>query len=230
MMVVFILLALPTITEIFSSAQATPADQILFMQRIISIILVALLLTFLVFRLGTHAVMFASTPFSPRDQPQGGREARHSQVLDAQIPRPYIGKALGAFALAAASASALTCTYYIVSSLSGLAAIVGTNQAFLAVTLIPLFGNAFKYYSIIVKSRSYHQVELGIRSVINNVLRVTMLVAPLLVLLGWGFDEPLTLRFDPFEATTLLLSVVIMTYLISDGRSNYFEGLMLIGT
>lgn len=28
----------------------------------------------------------------------------------------------------------------------------------------------------------------------------------------------------------LLLSVVVMTYLISDGRSNYFEGLMLIGT
>ncbi|KAJ5120271.1 uncharacterized protein N7515_009659 [Penicillium bovifimosum] len=230
MMVVFILLALPTITEIFSSAKATPADQILFMQRITSLILVALLLTFLIFRLGTHATMFASTPFSPPDQIQGGHDVSQSRVLDAQIPRPYIGKALGAFILAAASASALTCTYYVVSSLSGFSAIVGTNQAFLAVTLIPLFGNAVKYYSIIVNSRSRHQVELGIRAVINAVLRVTMLVAPLLVLLGWACDEPLTLRFDPFEATTLLLSVVIMTYLISDGRSNYFEGLMLIGT
>ena len=57
-----------------------------------------------------------------------------------------------------------------------------------------------------------------------------MLIAPLLVLIGWVVERPLVLRFDSFEATTLLLSVVIMTYLISDGRSNYFEGLMLIGT
>jgi hypothetical protein len=57
-----------------------------------------------------------------------------------------------------------------------------------------------------------------------------MLIAPLLVLVGWVFNRPLILRFDGFEATTLLLSVVVMTYLISDGRSNYFEGLMLIGT
>lgn len=79
-------------------------------------------------------------------------------------------------------------------------------------------------------SRSYGQVELGIRAVINTVLRITMLIAPLLVLIGWVFETPLVLQFDGFEATTLLLSVVVMTYLISDGRSNYFEGLMLIGT
>ncbi|KAJ5558852.1 hypothetical protein N7461_002824 [Penicillium sp. DV-2018c] len=230
MMVVFILLALPTITEIFSSTHATSADQVLFTQRIISVILVVLLLTFFVFRLRTHAFLFAGTPFGPQDQIQGGHELRQDQVLDSRIPQSYIDKALGAFILAIACISAFTCTYYVVSSLSGFAVIVGTNQAFIAVTLIPLFGNAVKYYSIIIKSRLRRQVELGIRAVINTVLRVTMLIAPLLVLLGWARDEPLTLRFDPFEATTLLLSVVIMSYLISDGRTNYFEGLMLIGT
>lgn len=106
----------------------------------------------------------------------------------------------------------------------------GANQSFLAVTLIPLLGNSVKYHSIITGSRSYGQVELGIRAVINTVLRVTMLIAPLLVLVGWVFDRPLVLRLDGFEATTLLLSVVVMTYLISDGRTNYFEGLMLMGT
>ncbi|KAJ5561069.1 hypothetical protein N7535_009266 [Penicillium sp. DV-2018c] len=213
MMVVFILLALPTITEIFSSTHATSADQVLFTQRIISVILVVLLLTFFVFRLRTHAFLFAGTPFGPQDQIQGGHELRQDQVLDSRIPQSYIDKALGAFILAIACISAFTCTYYVVSSLSGFAVIVGTNQAFIAVTLIPLFGNAVKYYSIIIKSRLRRQVELGIRAVINTVLRVTMLIAPLLVLLGWARDEPLTLRFDPFEATTLLLSVVCYHYL-----------------
>ncbi|KAJ5178252.1 uncharacterized protein N7500_000951 [Penicillium coprophilum] len=227
MMVVFILLALPTVMDVFPSAKATPEDQILFTQRITSIILVILLLTFLIFRLGTHAAMFASTPFSQRDQTH---QFRQSQIVEARIPQPYIGKTPAATILVAASASALACTYYIVSSLSGVASITGMNQSFLAVTLVPLFGNSAKYRSIVLGSRSYNQIELGIRAVINNVLRVTMLIAPLLVLVGWAFDQPLVLRLDGFEATTLLLSVVVMTYLISDGRSNYFEGLMLIGT
>ncbi|KAI2691343.1 hypothetical protein LCP963914a_1544 [Penicillium roqueforti] len=226
MMVVFILLALPTIMEVFPSAKATPADHILLTQRIAAIILVILLLTFLIFRLGTHAAMFASTPFSQRAQAHGGR----SQIIEAQIPQPYFGKASASMILAAASASALACTYYIVGCLGRVASITGMNQSFLAVTVVPLVGNSVKYRRIVMGSRTYNQIELGIRAVVNNVLRVTMLIAPLLVLVGWGFDQPLILRFDGFEATMLLLSVVVMTYLISDGRSNYFEGLMLIGT
>ncbi|KAJ5782641.1 hypothetical protein N7457_004415 [Penicillium paradoxum] len=230
MMVVFILLALPTIMDIFPSGKATPADQILFMQRAIALILVGLLLTFLVFRLGTHATMFASTPFSPRDQTRDGLEMRQDQATNSQIPRLYIGKSLTMLILGFASMSTLACTYYLVSSLKGFTAVTGANQSFLAVTLVPLLGNSVRYYSIVVGCRSHNQVELGIRAVINTVLRVTMLITPLLILIGWAFDQPLTLRFDGFEATILLLSVVIMTYLISDGRSNYFEGLMLIGT
>ncbi|CAI7592619.1 unnamed protein product [Penicillium glandicola] len=230
MMVVFILLALPTIMDVFPSTKATSADQILLTQRITAVILVTLLLTFLIFRLGTHATMFASTPFSQRDQTRNGHQSRQSQVIQAQIPQSYIGKGPAAIILVTTSVSALACTYYVVNSLSGVASITGMNQSFLAVTLVPLLGNSVKYRYIVVGSRSYNQIELGIRAVINNVLRVTMLIAPLLVLLGWAFDQPLILRFDGFEATTLLLSVVVMTYLISDGRSNYFEGLMLIGT
>ncbi|KAJ5952615.1 uncharacterized protein N7479_011028 [Penicillium vulpinum] len=230
MMVVFILLALPTIMDVFPSAKATPEDQILVTQRVTAIILVILLLTFLIFRLGTHAAMFASTPFSQRDQARNGNQSRQNHIVEAQIPQPYIGKGPAAIILAAASTSALACAYYIVSSLKGVASITGMNQSFLAVTLVPLLGNSVKYRSIVVGSRTFNQIELGIRAVINNVLRITMLIAPLLVLVGWAFERPLILRFDGFEATTLLLSVVVMTYLISDGRSNYFEGLMLIGT
>ncbi|CAG8138553.1 unnamed protein product [Penicillium olsonii] len=230
MMVVFILLSIPTIMDVFPSAKATPADDILYTQRIISVVLITLLITFLFFRLKTHARMFASTPFSQRDRPRSRHQHGQSQIIDAQIPRPYIAKGPAALILLASSASALTCTYHIVGSLSGLASITGANQSFLAVTLIPLVGNSAKYSSIVTGSRLYGQVELGIRAVINTVLRVTMLIAPLLVLIGWVFNRPLVMRLDGFEATTLLLSVVVMTYLISDGRSNYFEGLMLIGT
>lgn len=230
MMVVFILLAIPTIMDVFPSAKSTPTDQTLFAQRVIAVVLIALLLVFLFFRLGTHASMFASTPFSQQDRPRSRHAYRQSQIIDAQIPRPYIAKGPAILLLIAASGSAFACTRYIVSSLNGLSSMTGINQSFLAVTLIPLVGNSVKYHSIIKGSRTYGKVELGIRAVINTVLRITMLIVPLMVLMGWAYDRPLVLRLDGFEATTLILSVVVMTYLISDGRTNYFEGLMLIGT
>ena len=82
MMVVFILLALPTIMDVFPSAKATPEDQILLTQRVTAIVLAILLLTFLVFRLGTHAAMFASTPFSQRDYARSDHQSRQSQIID----------------------------------------------------------------------------------------------------------------------------------------------------
>ncbi|KAJ5295497.1 hypothetical protein PENANT_c001G01607 [Penicillium antarcticum] len=234
MTVVFILLAIPTIMDVFPSATSTPMSQILLTQRITAVILITLLMTFLLFRLRTHAAMFASTPFAQTDSNANTARSRHqhrqSQIIEAQLPRPYLRKDIAALILAAASGGTFGCTYYIVDSLSGLARMTGSNESFLAVTIVPILGNFVKYHSIVTGSRSYSQVELGIRAIINSVLRVTMLIAPLLVLVGWIFDRPLILRFDGFEATTLLLSVVVMTYLISDGRSNYFEGLMLIGT
>jgi Ca2+:H+ antiporter len=232
MTVVFILLAIPTIMEVFPSAKNTPTSQILFTQRITAVILIALLMTFLLFRLGTHAAMFASTPFAQNDANtrQSRHQHRQSQIIEAQLPRPYLGKDIAGLVLAAASGCTFGCTYYIVDSLAEVAGMTGSNESFLAVTIVPILGNFVKYHSIVTGSRSYSQVELGIRAIINSVLRVTMLIVPLLVLVGWVCNRPLILRFDGFEATTLLLSVVVMTYLISDGRSNYFEGLMLIGT
>ncbi|KAJ5770416.1 uncharacterized protein N7511_002467 [Penicillium nucicola] len=234
MTVVFILLAIPTMMDVFPSTTSTPTNQVLSTQRITAVILILLLVTFLFFRLGTHAAMFASTPFSQTDpSPNTGRsrhQHRQSQIIEAQLPRPYLRRDIAALVLATASGCTFGCTYYIVDGLSELARLTGFNASFLAVTTVPIIGNFVKYYSIVMGSRSYGQVELGIRAIINSVLRLTMLIAPLLMLVGSVFDQPLTLRFDGFESTTLLLSVVVMTYLISDGRSNYFEGLMLIGT
>jgi Ca2+:H+ antiporter len=40
----------------------------------------------------------------------------------------------------------------------------------------------------------------------------------------------MVLRFDTFETTVFFLAIVVVTCLIRDGRTNYFEGVLLIGT
>jgi Ca2+:H+ antiporter len=53
-------------------------------------------------------------------------------------------------------------------------------------------------------------------------------VAPLLVIAGHLMGQPLGLEFSMLEVAAVMLSVVTMTLLIRDGRTNWFEGLQLL--
>lgn len=223
-MVVFIILIIPTCMEAFSSQQSITDSNAEMTQHLTAIILVALLLIYIFFRLKTHAEMFASTPFHPG----GSDNGNPYHAINSQMLHHLHGRWHAAGTLVAASFCMLVCAFLVVYSISAAANKLGTSQSFLGVMVVPFVGNFTKYRTIVAGSRS--NAERGISAVINAVLRLTMLIAPLLVLIGWIFDQPLILKFDQLEATTLLLSVVVMTYLIADGRSNYFEGLMLVGT
>ena len=67
-----------------------------------------------------------------------------------------------------------------------------------------------------------------------------------MVLLGWVLDKPLALLFDPFESIVLYVSgkslskfyhatithffsVHTMGYVVADGKSNWLEGIILMG-
>lgn len=225
-MVVFIMLATPTALEALSSRHDVSVEEAILTQQATAVNLIALLGIFLFFRLNTHAEMFASTPIQ-HGNPDAQRPRSGVRV---QALQPLSGPWRSLLILVVASSSMLACSFQLVESVSSVGRALGTNPSFPALTIIPLVGNVAKHRLIVEGSREEQQIERGIRAIINGILRLTMIVAPIIVTFGWALDQPLILKFDEFEATTLLLSIVVMTYLISDGRSNYFEGLMLIGT
>lgn len=47
-----------------------------------------------------------------------------------------------------------------------------------------------------------------------------LFVIPLLTILGWILDKPLSLLFDPFISVSLFLSVLIVNQTVQDGKSN----------
>jgi Ca2+:H+ antiporter len=55
-------------------------------------------------------------------------------------------------------------------------------------------------------------------------------LAPTLTILGWIIHQPMTLHFHSFETVVFFISVLVVNYLIIDGRSNYLEGAMCLGT
>merc|ERR1712070_574782 len=57
-----------------------------------------------------------------------------------------------------------------------------------------------------------------------------VIVTPFLVILGWIIGKEMTLHFQGFETVVFFLSVLVVNYLIQDGKSNYLEGCMCLGT
>ena len=68
-----------------------------------------------------------------------------------------------------------------------------------------------------------------IATVMGRSMQIALLLLPLIVALGWalGIDD-MNLYFDGFQITILFVSVLLVNYLIQDGKSNYLEGNLLL--
>lgn len=77
------------------------------------------------------------------------------------------------------------------------------------------------------------QATVGGDFVCPRVSTVTVAVgvvvtATVQVVVAWVFDVPLTLDFQPFETATVFLAVIIVNVIMTNGKSNYLDGLMLL--
>ena len=61
-------------------------------------------------------------------------------------------------------------------------------------------------------------------------LELPVFVAPLMVIIAWVLGLPLTFEFGLLETVAAFLAVLIANAIASDGKSNWLEGAMLLGT
>ncbi|KAJ1913024.1 hypothetical protein H4219_005381 [Mycoemilia scoparia] len=73
-----------------------------------------------------------------------------------------------------------------------------------------------------------NEMDITICMITGSSTQVTLFILPLLVVIAWGMGHPLTLKFDGFETTVMLISVLVINYIIVSGRSNWLKGIMLI--
>jgi len=58
--------------------------------------------------------------------------------------------------------------------------------------------------------------------------QVALFVAPVLVFISLLLARPMTLDFEIFELASLVLSTAVVAAVVSDGRSNWYEGALLV--
>jgi Ca2+:H+ antiporter len=59
---------------------------------------------------------------------------------------------------------------------------------------------------------------------------ICLFYGPLMVMLSWILGQALTLRFDLYETIIYVLSSWILAYIVSDGKTNWLEGVELVIT
>lgn len=116
---------------------------------------------------------------------------------------------------------------FLVGAVEAAGAALGLGDVFMGVVVLALVGNAAEN-STAIQMAMRNQMDLSLAIAVGSSMQIAIFVAPLLVFAGHFMGTPLGLEFSVLEVTAVMLSVVTMTLLIRDGRTNWFEGLQLL--
>jgi Ca2+:H+ antiporter len=106
---------------------------------------------------------------------------------------------------------------------------LGLTELFTAIILLPIIGNAAEHATAVVVATK-NKMDLAVSVALGSSLQIALFVAPVLVLAGWAFHQPMDLNFNAFELVAVAVSVLIANSVSSDGRSNWLEGTLLLAT
>lgn len=116
----------------------------------------------------------------------------------------------------------------LVKSLEGLTAShPNISKEFLTLIIIPIISNAAEHTTAVIVARK-GKFDLALSVAVGSCIQISLFVIPVLVLVAWGMDKPLTLLFDSLETLVLFTSVLLVKFAIEDGKSHWMSGTLLI--
>ncbi|KAL7747286.1 hypothetical protein RI367_007340 [Sorochytrium milnesiophthora] len=196
-----------------SMPQGKSTEGILDLSRGTAVILLVIYLCYLAFQLKTHSHLYEG----------------QSETLDGESDEPMLTTAFAVLLLIMTTVFVSINSDYLVGSIEGLSQRWHLSQTFVGLILLPIVGNAAEHVTAVTVAMK-NKMDLCIGVAIGSSTQIALLVIPLLVILGWVIGQPMTLHFETFETAVMFISVLIVNYLISDGRTNWLEGAMLLGS
>jgi Ca2+:H+ antiporter len=143
-----------------------------------------------------------------------------------EAPRWPLWLAVGL--LAAASLAAAVVSDWFVEALTPAMDALHISQAFAGLVVVAIAGNAVENV-VGIQLAARNQADYALSVIINSPLQIALVLAPVLVLVGGlAGGATLTLVFSPMLMAAVALTVVSVTFMIFDGRSNWLEGVALI--
>jgi len=179
------------------------------LSHIAAIILLALYGLFLYFQFKTHVDLFATEAHNHEEPGMSQRDAAILLVV-ATILVSWMAEIL-------------------VHSVEYAADDMGLPHLFIGVILLPLFGNAAEHFTAVTVAGK-DKMDLSFAISMGSSTQIAVFVAPMMIIIAWALGVPLTFEFGMLETVSAFLAVLIVNIIASDGKSNWLEGALLLGT
>lgn len=115
---------------------------------------------------------------------------------------------------------------FLVGSVEPMTEALGLSEFFVGIIIIPIIGNAAEHSTAILMAIK-NKMDVAVEIAIGSSLQIILFVAPVLVFISLFF-KPMSIIFNEFELVALIVSVLIVNRVASDGESNWLEGIQLV--
>ena len=176
----------------------------------IAVILLVAYVSGLVFSLITHRNVF----IKQEENKEEGKRAEYSLALTIGV-------------LVAASVCVAVESRMLVDTAQQVINNYGFSELFIGIIIIPILGNVAENMSAILMALR-NKVDISIEIAIGSSIQIALFVAPLLILASFMTGNPIIYIFDFFELVALLVAIALSLYVFQDGKTNWFEGLVLV--
>ena len=179
----------------------------------ISVVLILTYVASLLFSLWTHEQLFAP----PADAGASASDAGE---------KPWsLARSLGVLLVSAVLIGFVS--EFLVGAIHAAGESLGLGKVFMGVVVIAVIGNAAEHSTAVLMAAK-NKMDLAFGIAMGSSMQIALFVAPVLVIAGHAMGRPLGLEFTLLEVAGVMLSVMAVAHLASDGRTNWFEGVQLL--
>jgi Ca2+:H+ antiporter len=115
----------------------------------------------------------------------------------------------------------------LVNGIEPLTKSLGLSEFFVGMIIIPIVGNVAEHTTGVIMAMK-NKMDISLEIAIGSSLQIILFVAPVLIFISQLFS-PMSIVFNEFELAALVVSVLIANRIAHDGKSNWLEGVQLLG-
>ena len=116
----------------------------------------------------------------------------------------------------------------LVSALDAALPSLKISPFFAGLILIPVIGNAAEHASAVFFAIR-NQLDVTLEIAVGSSTQVALFIAPSMVFISLLLGRPMDFVFTGFEIAAVLIATLLIAVISRDGRSNWLEGLQLVG-
>jgi Ca2+:H+ antiporter len=216
-------LAVPTIMAYTVLPPSEHPGEIQLLSDSLAIILIIVYILGIIFTFFTHKHLFVQ-PEEPATA--AGNGAQPAAAAHDDDHHGHWSKKKSFILLAASMAGVIVVSEILVGSVEATGEELGFGELFVGAIIVGIVGNAAEHSSAILLARK-GKMELSIGIAAGSGTQIALFVVPILVFAGIALGQPFSLVFTLFELAVIFLAAIILNLIVHDGRSNWFEGVML---